>query len=185
VQFQLAGREYRYREGVKFFDANSVHADLVPLRIVPAYTLAVDPKSVIEIPSGKHEPVEVLLRVHSYSTAAAAVSLGLDVPQGWSVSDAEEVKFDGIGDRYAKLKVIPPGRLMEGNVTIGAYAKRGEEKFTTSMESLPSMPTLLWEEPARCVVHSFDVEIPKNLRVGYITAESEPVPDALKCWAFK
>src|SRR5260221_6714155 len=148
--------------------------------MVPASAVPVEPKCVMEFPPGRREPVEVLLRVYAYSTAAAVVSLGLDVPQGWSVSDAAEVKFDGIGDRYAKLKVIPPGRLVEGNVTIGAYAKRGEEKFTTSMESLPSMPTLLWEEPARCVVHSFDVEIPKNLRVGYITAESEPVPDALK-----
>jgi hypothetical protein len=38
----------------------------------------------------------------------------------------------------------------------------------------------LWEEPAQCAVHAFDINVPKNLRVGYITAESEPVPDALK-----
>jgi len=42
------------------------------------------------------------------------------------------------------------------------------------------MPTLLWEEPAQCVVHAFEINVPKNLRVGYVTAESEPVPDALK-----
>ncbi len=42
------------------------------------------------------------------------------------------------------------------------------------------MPTLLWEEPAQCVVHAFEIDVPKNLRIGYITAESEPVPDALK-----
>src|SRR5205814_6119770 len=164
----------------KYFDANSVHADLVPLRILPAYTLAVEPKSVIEIPSGKHEPVEVLLRVHSYSTKTATVSVGVNAPPGWTASDAVEVKFEGIGERYAKLRVTPPARLAEGNVSIDSYAKLGEEKFSTSIEPLPSLPTLLWEEPARCLVHSFEVTVPKNLRVGYITAESEPVPDALK-----
>jgi hypothetical protein len=42
------------------------------------------------------------------------------------------------------------------------------------------MPTLLWEEPAQCVVHAFEINVLKNLHIGYVTAESEPVPDALK-----
>src|SRR5262249_43255429 len=53
VQFQLAGREFRVHEPVKFFDANSTRADLVPLRVVPSYTLEIEPKQVIEIPSSK------------------------------------------------------------------------------------------------------------------------------------
>ena len=180
VRFRLAGHEYLDREPVKFFDANSVHADLVPLEIVPSYTLAVEPKQSVEIlPQGKHE-FDVLLRIHSYSSKAATVSAGLDAPAGWSSSGAVELKFDGAGDRYAKIKLTPPANLSEGNVTISAYTKRGEQKFSTSIEPLPSMPTLLWEEPAQCVVHSFDINVPKNLRVGYITAESEPIPSALK-----
>jgi hypothetical protein len=42
------------------------------------------------------------------------------------------------------------------------------------------MPTLLWAEPAQCIVHAFAINVPQNLRVGYITAESEPIPDALR-----
>jgi hypothetical protein len=76
--------------------------------------------------------------------------------------------------------VTPPARLPEGSAAIGAYAKRGEEKFTTSIVPLPSMPALLWEEPAQTAVHAFEINVPKNLRVGYVTAESEPIPDALR-----
>jgi hypothetical protein len=47
------------------------------------------------------------------------------------------------------------------------------------------MPTQLWEEPARTVVHAFAVKVPENLRVGYISAESEPVPDAVKMLGIK
>ncbi len=185
VRFQLAGREYWDREPVRFFDANSTHADFVPLRIVPSYTLAVEPKQSIEIlPGGQHD-FDVLLRVHSYSSKPATAMVGLDAPDGWKTSAATEVKFDGIGDRYAKVQLTPPAQLPQGNVNIGAYAKRGEEKFTTSIEPLPSMPTLLWEEPAQCIVHGFEIKVPKNLRVGYITAESEPVPDALKMLAIQ
>ncbi len=180
VNFKLAGREYTTQQRVKFFDANSTHADLVALRIVPPYTLAVEPKQSVEkLPEGKRE-FEVLLRVHSYSTKAADMSVGLDAPAGWKTSGTVDVKFDGAGDRYAKLKLTPPANLPEGNASITAYVKRGEEKFSASIEPLPSMPTLLWQEPAQCIVRAFEINVPKNLRVGYITAESEPVPSALK-----
>jgi LmbE family N-acetylglucosaminyl deacetylase len=180
VRFRLATHEYLARERVKFFDANSTRADFVPLRIVPAYTLTVEPKQSIEILPAQQSPIEVLLRVHSYSTKPATLNVGLDVPGGWNTSGAVELKFDGIGDRYAKVRITAPAKLPQGNVTLAAYAKRGEEKFTTSLEPLPSMPTLLSEEPAQCLVHAFDVNVPKNLRIGYITAESEPVPNAVK-----
>ena len=180
VRFRLAGHEYLDREPVKYFDANTVHADLVPLQIVPSYTLAVEPKQSVEIlPGGQHD-FDVLLRVHSYSTKPATVGVGLDTPAGWTTSGVVETKFDGAGDRYAKIKLTPPANLNEGNTTITAYAKRGEAKFSTSIEPLPSMPTLLWEDPAQCTVHSFAINVPKNLRVGYITAESEPIPSALR-----
>jgi len=42
------------------------------------------------------------------------------------------------------------------------------------------MPTLLWAEPAQCLVHAFAINVPQSLRVGYITAESEPIPDSLR-----
>jgi len=35
-------------------------------------------------------------------------------------------------------------------------------------------------EPAQTVVHAFDINVPANLRVGYITAEGEMIPEALK-----
>lgn len=160
--------------------ATSTRVDRVPLRIVPAYTLAVEPKQAIEMLGKSRKAFDVLLRVHSYSTQAANVSVGLDAPPGWASSAPVTVEFARAGDQYAKLKVTPPEKLAAGSYTIGAYAKRGEEKFTTSLEPLPSLPTQLWEEPAQCVVHAFDVSVPEKLRVGYISAENEPIPQALE-----
>jgi len=98
------------------------------------------------------------------------------------------LNFEGAGDRYARLTVTPPLKLGKGNFKISAYAERmadrarGDkaEKFTTSLAPLPTLPTQLWSEPAQCTVHVFGVLVPANLRVGYITAESEPVPEALE-----
>jgi LmbE family N-acetylglucosaminyl deacetylase len=160
--------------------ATSTSVTRVPLRLVPAYTLAVEPTQTIEVLAAKHKPSEVFLRVHSHSTKTAKVSVGLDTPDGFTASAPVELQFDGVGDQYAKLTVTPPAKLEPGNFNITAYAKRGDEKFSTSLEPLPTMPSILWSEPAQTVVHAFDINVPANLRVGYITAEGEMIPEALK-----
>src|SRR5204862_1894540 len=43
-----------------------------------------------------------------------------------------------------------------------------------------TLPTQLWTEPALCSVHVFDVIVPENLRIGYVTAENEPIPETLQ-----
>ena len=168
--------------------ATSTRADRVPLRIVPAYTLAVEPRQAIEIAAKRSEPFDVLLRVHSYATQPGEVRAGLTVPRGWKTGVAVPLKFDATGDRYARLTVTPPLKLAKGNFKISAYVERGTgrgrgektEKFTTSLEPLPTLPTQLWTEPALCSVHVFDVIVPENLRIGYVTAENEPIPETLQ-----
>lgn len=165
---------------IAYIAVTSTSVARVPLRIVPAYTLSVEPTQFIEVLAAPHKPFEVFLRVHSYSTKPAKVSVGLDVPYGIIASAPVDLNFDRVGDQYAQLTVTPPAKLNSGNFTITAYAKRGDEKFSTSLEPLPSMPTILWSEPAQCAVQAFDINVPANLRVGYISAEGEPIPDALK-----
>ena len=160
--------------------ASSTSVTRVPLRTVPAYTLAVEPKQTVEVLSKPHKPFDVFLRVHSYSTKPAEVTTGLETPDGLHASPPVQIKFDGIGDQYVKLTVTPPEKLESGSYSVTAYAKRGGETFSTSIEPLPSMPTLFWSEPAKVLVHAFDINVPENLHVGYISAEGEPIPDALK-----
>ncbi|HYA62893.1 MAG TPA: PIG-L family deacetylase [Candidatus Sulfotelmatobacter sp.] len=176
----VAGYKWTVEEPVTHIEATSTSVVRVPLRIVPAYTLAVDPKQVIEVLRAEHTPFNVFLRVHSYSAKPTTVSVGLDVPDGLAASPPVQVDFSGIGDQYAEFAVTPPKKLDPGNFAITAYAKRGDEKFSTSLDPLPSMPTILWSEPAQCLVHAFDITVPPNLRVGYISAEGEPIPDALR-----
>jgi len=184
----ISGYSFTVTAQVQQLRATSTRADRVLLRIVPAYTLAVDPKQAIEITTRQGKPFEVLLRVHSYATQAGEIRAGLTVPRGWKTGAPVPLKFDGEGDRYARLTMTPPSKLSKGNYKISAYAERaadrarGEkpEKFTTSLEPLPTLPTQLWSEPAQCIVHAFDVLVPANFRVGYVTAESEPVPEALQ-----
>ncbi len=176
----VAGYSWRVEQAVTHVEATSTSVVRVPLRIVPAYTLAVEPKQTVEVLAAEHKPFDIFLRVHSYSAKPAKVSVGLDVPDGLRASAPVEVEFKGMGDEYAKLTVTPPEKIDPENFTITAYAKRGNQRFSSSIEPLPSMPTVHWTEPAQCIVHTFDINVPLDLRVGYISAEGEPIPDALR-----
>ena len=184
----INGYTFTVSSPVTSVHATSTRADRMTPRIVPAYMLAVEPKQAIEIVAKPRRPFEVLLHVHSYATQPGQVRIGLTVPKGWRTGAAVALKFDGAGDRYARVTVTPPLKLAAGKYKISAYAERAAdrsrntktEKFTTSLEPLPTLPTQVWSEPAQCMVHAFAVIVPQNLRVGYINAESERVPDALK-----
>jgi LmbE family N-acetylglucosaminyl deacetylase len=176
----IGGYKFTADQPVTHIEASSTRVDRVPLRMVPAYTLMVQPEQAVAVLAKKREPVEILLRVHSYATQVHKIEVGLDAPPGWMASKFVEVQFDGEGDKYVKLTVAPPQKLSSGNFTVAAYARLGEEKFTTSLEPLPTLPTQLWSEPANCVVHAFEINVPEHLNVGYITAENEPVPEALE-----
>ena len=179
-QIEIAGYPLLCSTSVSNTTATSTSVSRVPVRLVPAYTLAVEPQQTVEILSATNKPFEVFLRIHSYYTKAAKTSVGLETPDGFMASAPVELSFDGIGDLYAKLTVTPPAQLAAGNYIITAYAKRGDERFSTSVEPLPTMPTILWSEPAHTIVHAFDINVPPNLRIGYISAEGEMIPDALK-----
>jgi LmbE family N-acetylglucosaminyl deacetylase len=184
----IEGYSFSLTSPVTSVHATSTRADRIAPRIVPAYTLAVEPKQVVEVEPKPGKAFDVLLRVHSYATQPGKVSVGLDVPRGWTAGPPVSLKFEGSGDLYAHFAVNPPLKLAAGNYKIAAHAIRGadratgarEQKFTTSLEPLPTLPTQLWSEPAQCRVHAFAIDVPQNLRVGYITAEGEPVPEALE-----
>jgi len=184
----INGYTFMVSSSVTSVHASSTRADRMALRVVTAYTLAVEPKQAIDIVARPRRPFEVLLHVHSYATQPGQVRIGLTVPKGWRTGAAVALKFDGAGDRYARVTVTPPLKLAAGKYKISAYAERAadrsrnikSERFTTSLEPLPTLPTQLWSEPAQCMVHAFAVTVPQNLRVGYVNAESERVSDALR-----
>jgi LmbE family N-acetylglucosaminyl deacetylase len=179
-QVTVAGYIIEVAQPVTHITATSTHIDRVPVRMVPAYTLALEPDQAIELLAKPKKPFDVLSRVHSYATKPGKIEVSLTVPQGWTVSSPVTLQFAGAGDQYAKLTVTPPTKLSAGTYPLTAFAQRGDEKFSTSLAPLPSMPTLLWSQPAQCRVFAFDATVPDDLRVGYISAESEPIPQALE-----
>src|SRR5262249_32627371 len=142
--------------------------------------LAGGPRQAVEKLASQHQAIKGVLQGEFYSNKNAGGNVGPHVPSRWDSSDPVVRKFISPGGQNEESNRTPPRSFQPPANLLTADQKRGEEKFTTSLEPLPSMATLLWEEPAQCVVHAFDINVPEDLKVGYITAESEPVPDTLR-----
>jgi LmbE family N-acetylglucosaminyl deacetylase len=187
-QVRISGYALGLEEEIQHVAGTSTALNRVPLRIAQPFEIYVEPKQRIFALPGSAAPFDVFVRVHSNVSQPQTLKVvTAEVPYDWK-ANSEEVRFEGQGDKYVRLTITPARSLEPGNYSVLPYARREppplkqrpDNSFFASVTPLSSMPTLLWEEPAQCMVHAFDINVPKNLHVGYITAESEPVPDSLR-----
>jgi LmbE family N-acetylglucosaminyl deacetylase len=155
------------------------------LRVTPAVGLTLEPNEFLlaenpNAPGTAHQPFEVLIRVHSYSSAAQQLNVGLDVPADWRTSAAQPSNLAAGADELLRFTVTPSTKLSAGDYELKAWAKRGTDTFRTSIEPLPSLPTFLWSEPAVAPVRAFPIIVPEKLHVGYVAADIDLVPEAIQ-----
>jgi len=174
------GYAFDFTEPVQSLHPTTVSVLSYPLRIVPPVELTPEPEQYVVVESRRPMQFDVFARVHSFAQTPSKVSVGVEVPSGWKAPAPEIVEFSGAGDRLVHLTVMPPANIAAGNYQLKAFAKRGEEIFETSLVPLPSLPTYLWSAPATVPVHVFSIALPDHLRVGYISAENDAIPDSLR-----
>ncbi len=126
------------------------------------------------------EPVKLLARIRYHGTKQAKVEVGVDAPDGWKAQPVAPLDFSTSGDQLVRLLVEPSARTVPGAYALHPYARIGEETFRTSLEPIPTLPTRNWSEPSDATVHVLDLNVPANLRVGYIAAENDPLPEILR-----
>ena len=187
-QIRISGYAMDLEREIQYVRGTSTALNRVPLRVAQPIEVYVDPKERIFPLPGSAKPFDIFLRVHSNVSRPLTLKVvTAEVPHAWTATN-EEVKFDGKGDKYVRLTITPARSLEPGRYAVLPYARidlpvlkqRPYDSFYQSVEPLPSMGTQLWEEPAQCAVDAFEISVPKDLKVGYITAESEPVPDSLR-----
>jgi hypothetical protein len=179
----VEGYEFAVKVPVVSVQFTSTEVVIYPLALVPAVSLTVEPRQVM-LPAkpakNTARPVELLARVRYHATAPADVAAGLDVPAGWRVDPVAPLHFTAAGDQLVRFVVTPPAQPSAGAHPLKPFAKRGNEVFRESVEPLPSLPTRLWTEPADATAHVLDLVVPDKLRIGYISAGIDPLPELLR-----
>ncbi|HEV2221927.1 MAG TPA: PIG-L family deacetylase [Candidatus Acidoferrales bacterium] len=174
------GYNFSVEKPVTATDYTSTTVETMPLELVPAVTLSVDPEQVMLPASRKTKPFQLLTRVRYHGAKAAHVTVGLDVPAGWSVERVAPLDFTGAGDRLVRFAVTPSANSPQAAYDLKPYARLDDESFRTSYEALPSLPSRHVSEPAVATAHVLELNFPPHLRVGYIAAGIDPVPQSLQ-----
>lgn len=176
----VEGYSFRVEEPVQSVEANTTGIHTYPLSLVPAVTLTVDPQQIMVPIERASEPVRLLARVRYHGTKAAKVTVGLDAAEGWAIQAVAPLEFTGPGDQLIRFLVTPPAHAAPGAYPLHPFGQIGKEIFRTSLEPIPTLPTRNWSEPADATVHVTDLAVPAHLRVGYVTAENDPLPEILR-----
>jgi len=182
VALAVEWNSYRFRieQPVESMEATTTGIATYPLELVPAVTLTVEPQQVMVPMRRASEPIKLLARVRYHGTNPAKVSVGLDTPPGWTVQPIASLEFSSASDQLIRFIVVPPGQMAPGAYELRPYARLGDETFRMALEPIPTLPTRNWSEPSDARVHVLDLIVPANLRVGYIAAANDPLPEILR-----
>lgn len=180
LQATVEGYAFAVEADATAMHVTSTRADELPLTLVPAVTLTAEPRQFVIARGRVPQSMELVTRVRHYGSGPAEVAVALEAPAGWNVSPPLRVKFTGAGDQLVKFTVPPPRNPPAGSFPLRPVARMGGAEFRTSLEPLPTLPTRLWSEPAVASVRVFDLNVPAGLRVGYVAAENDTIPAALR-----
>ena len=181
LKTRVNGYDFTIRKPVESMEATTTGVFRYPLELVPAVTLSVDDTEIMVPVKRASEPRTLLARVRYHGAKAAKVSVGVDLPAGWTARPLAPLSFSSAGDRLIRLSVKPSPTVAPGAYVLHPFAKMGDETFRTSIEPIPSLPTRDWSKPDDVAVHVLDLIVPGTLRVGYITADNDdPLPGILR-----
>jgi len=153
-----------------------------PLAIVPAFSVMLEPGTqVISTHNGANSAVTV--GVTSNLSAAASGNIRLELPQGWRSDPAQiTVNLAHRGEKQDfQFKVFPSG-LQQGRATVRAVLESGGEKYSEgyTLVTREDLGSFYYYQPARQRVSIVDVQVPHELKVGYIMGAGDDIPTVLK-----
>lgn len=180
---KVDGYSFVVEEPVMALQKTSTSAELAPLALVPAVTLTIEPTELMAPMSrlaAPAKPLALLARVRYHGSGNVRVTPTMGAPAGWKVARVPPLDFSGPGDQLVRFSLTPPNNVPPGAYALQPSASIGARQFHISLERLPTWPTQLYSEPAHAAVHVLNLKIPARLRIGYIAADNDPVPDDLR-----
>jgi LmbE family N-acetylglucosaminyl deacetylase len=150
------------------------------LAVVPAFSVALEPGTqVISTHNGSSSTVTV--GVTSNLAKSEHGALRLELPEGWKSEPAEQtVELTHRGEKKeAQFNVFPT--LQEGRATLRAVLEVAGEKYSEgyTLVTREDLGSFYYYQPARQRVSIVDVQVPHDLKVGYVMGAGDDIPTVL------
>lgn len=152
------------------------------LAIAPALSLEFANTSQI-VKADSSQPFQVFVRVRSQLTTPADSILRLAVPEGWSVNPASRpVHLEHEGDLSELEFAVSPKANGEKHYDLKAIADYQGRQFSEGFHVVtrPDLDTFYFYRPASLDVSAVHVNVPAQLRVGYVMGAGDEIPATLK-----
>lgn len=153
-----------------------------PLAIVPGFSVVLEPGTqVISTHNGSSSKVTVA--VTSNLTRAMKGVVRLELPSGWQSEPAQAaVEFARRGEKQEVEFTVHPASLQEGRAEIHAVLEAEDQKYREgyTLVTREDLGSFYYYQPARQGVSIVDVQVPHDLKVGYIMGAGDDIPTVLK-----
>ena len=122
--------------------------------------------------------------VESCVDGACEGTVSLAVPEGWSVDPAEfGFSFVRDGEEATFAFVARPRAVAAGDsFTVKAVVEHGGRSYSEAVIEIGARDVGVtdWYEPAEHAVRAVDMEIAKDLRIGYVMGSGDDIPASLR-----
>jgi LmbE family N-acetylglucosaminyl deacetylase len=179
-KIEFDGYSFAVARTVDSVKASTTGIETYTLDLVPAVTLTPDPQQIMVPAERASQPVTLLVRVRYHGTKPTTIDVNLEAPVGWLVQPTLPNVFSSAGDQIIRFTINPPVHVAPDAYTLHPVATFNQQSFRDSLEPIPTLPTRDWSEPADATVHVMNLVVPAHLRVGYIAASNDPIPDSLR-----
>lgn len=159
------------------------------LNVVPALSLKLTPEIVVVATGGAPQRREFRAVLANNAKAAAAATLRLEAPAGWTVEPAQaqvRLRYEG-EEATARFFVTPPAGLAAGEYAMRAVAVKDGEEFREGYQVIAydHIQERHLFHPARARVQAVAVKVEPGMYVGYINGAGDEVPAAIEQLGFK
>ncbi|GAA4855928.1 PIG-L family deacetylase [Paenibacillus vulneris] len=142
--------------------------------VLPPYSMSLSPSATVLNTLKTEEAIPVKVTVRNYTPGASKASISLKVPEGWTVEPAaEELSFAAKGETKSVAFSVKGSSTVEpGSYTVSAVAQNGSVVSTEGAQVIeyPHIGKTYMVQPAELKIEAFDLAVPENLKVGYVSS---------------
>jgi LmbE family N-acetylglucosaminyl deacetylase len=166
---------------IKFIDPTQGQSER-PLAVGPPISVLLTSPVVVASVSGNRES-RIQVSVRSNVQDPVKATLHLETPQGWKVSpESFPVELEHDGDLSNYTFEVTPQNIKEGTYHVTAAAEYNGKKYAEGFKLItrPDLDSFYAYRPATENVQAVDVNLPPQLRVGYIMGAGDEIPAVLQ-----
>jgi len=152
----------------------------MPLAVVPPFSVETSPSTQI-IPAGADPSTELSVVVRSTEDRATG-TVRPEIPSEWKVEpQSASIEFSKPGEHASEFKVLPDG-AKESRYSVHALLNTSGRDYSEgySLLARPDIGGFFYYQPALQRASVVEVQVPADLKVGYIMGAGDDIPTVLR-----